>query len=162
MAQALSTYQIFDLYSRHPDLREAAAEHEDDVLPTWNQVYAAYGDSTTTATTLWELVASDLRDLFGRELPVPPRGLTVDDETYGRVFVFPDAAGILHFSRSDNEPLAAAIEEPMYREDENYWELFQDIAARYGEALDLGLTLAPIAAAVFLGLVVTGGIRGRR
>lgn len=166
-SQALGTMQIFDLYSRHANLRELAAAHERDVLPAWKQIYEAYGLAASTADELWEFVREDLYRWWegsasAETLPIPPRGITVEDSAYGTVLVHPDASGILRFTATDNAELAAAVNQPMYAQDPEYWELLEQIARRYGEALELAIDWTPI---VVAGVVLIGAnalVGGRR
>lgn len=128
---ALGTFQIFDLYDRRPEVKTLAAQHEAYVSRYgWNQIKAGM-----------------------LEVPVPPRGVWFHDEAYGNVVMFPDAAGVLRFTATDNEQLVEDLKRPVFHSDPEYWELYQDLAARFGEGINLGLDLFGPVVVLVLGAV---------
>lgn len=142
-SRPLSDYEIQDLLGRYAQLANLVAQHEQlfggpDPLAKWDQVViAAQGDT----------------DTYGQPVPIPPRGVSFDDASYGHVIVYPDAAGVLHYIATDNASLATEIQKPVYASDPDYWQLFQDIAKKYQEAasgLGLHVETGVIAAAVLV------------
>ena len=120
----LSDHEILDFLSQHADIARAVQQHEQMFLVDghplqWDQtLIAAQGDTIHTMP-----------------VPIPPRGLSVTDPTYGGVVVFPDAQGVLHFVSTDNSSLVAEIQKPVYYSDPDYWQMFEQIAQQFKESL---------------------------
>ncbi len=144
-SRSLSTYEMLDFLNHHDHESDLVREHEAMFNPvtgyrSWDQVLYSMG-----------------YDEWGLPLPIPPRGLAVNDEAYGVVVIFPDAKGGLHYSATDNESLIAEIQKPIYSSDPDYWELYESIAKRYAEVAAGAWGVAewlPVAAGVLgLGLL---------
>jgi hypothetical protein len=123
--RSLSDHEIVDLLNQHPDIDAVVLSHEQMFLVDghpyqWDQtLIAAQGDTT-----------------YAVPVPIPPRGLALqNDPTYGNVVIFPDAAGVLHFIATDNTSLVSEIEKPVYASDPDYWQLFEQLAKNFHEAL---------------------------
>lgn len=97
MARALSNPEVQALFNDLPEVYGRAIAHDTFVRANgWNQV-------------AWALRA---------DLPIPVRGLTVNDPAIGTVIVFADSRGVLHYTlaQSANEQsLAVQIQKPEFQ-----------------------------------------------
>lgn len=136
-SRQLGDHEVIDFLERNPNVRDVVHLHESlygfDGSFRWDQVLAA--ESSDPA-------------LF----PIPPRGLAVQDDAYGFVVVFPDASGVLHFNATDNTSLVSEIGKPVYTSDPQFFELYADIANRYGEVAQA------VARAAQTDLIVLGAV----
>jgi hypothetical protein len=151
MTRKLSNMEVFDFLGRHPEVNNLVAQHE-HMLQSGGWVW----DQTQGGWNAAELVELAAAGAFTLALPIPPRGLAVDDDVYGSVVIFPDARGLLHFTSTDNQSLVTEVRKPYYYEDPRYWELFEDLAKKAKEAIPLGLGLGAIALMVVAGMALSG------
>lgn len=147
MSRVLSDHEIFDLLGSHPREAQRVKDHE--------ELFGLYGWST------WDQIAGDVY-AEGIELPIPPRGFVIDDNEYGHVVVFPDASGVLRFVTTENESFVDEIAKPVFVSDPDYWELFEEIAAKYKEAAGaaagaLSSDLTMVVAIALVALIVVAG-----
>lgn len=132
MTYTMADPQIQDFLNRNAAAAAAVAAHENEFLApgayeTWDQVALSQDDS----------------------LPVRVRGNAYTDPSYGSVIVYPDAAGVLHFSATDNAALVAAVNKPAYVSPSG--NTFLDLLSEFEHNLTTGLeTVAIVAVFLFL------------
>lgn len=142
----LNDHEYVDMISRHDDVYKLVLAHESmfgfEGYRKWDQVLFSQG-----------------HDEYGDPLPIPPRGITFYDQYYGNIVIFPDAAGVLRVITTDNTGLVEDLKRPVFESDPDYWELFESIAKKYGEAAGgllqgssyLAVVALVVAAFVFIG-----------
>jgi len=116
----LSNPEVSQVLLDHPDMREDVGRFE-----------MMFNDPGATQT--WDQILAAEDPAYAGALPIPPYGKNYDDAYYGKVTVFPDAHGLLHYIVTDNQSLLTEIDRPVYASSPDYWNLFGDIAKSYGE-----------------------------
>ena len=114
MPRQLSSYEVFDFFSRHAAVKEQAGLFELQVKRYGYSNFTIPGSQSNYAIPRW--------------------GIAVEDGSYGWVTIFPDAAGILHYSVDVAPPVD--INKPAYASP-NGSSFFDDIinaAAKAGAA----------------------------
>lgn len=138
----LSIFETFDFLDRHPDVNDLVLLHESIFSPIG-------GDAT------WSQLAGDY-SAYGHELPIPPRGLAIQDSEFGNVVIFPDAEGVLHYSGDVPADIAAQVQRPVFKSDPQYLEMYSDMLRRIGHGLEAAanpsdwFNLAAIALAAYV------------
>jgi hypothetical protein len=168
MNRQLSPYEVFDLYTRHPDVESAVHAFEAQVVNAqqasgsgsiWADIYHAavqYSDDLDNLITLgyWDKFTT----YFGT-LAIPPQGMVVTDPVYGSVIVYPAANGTAYFNLTDNQSLITEVQKPAYVSNPNYLELYETLLEKFEGALP---SLPTVELGGFFLLVVAVVVLARR
>src|ERR1041384_7410326 len=116
MNRQLSPYEVFDFYTRHPDVESGVHAFEAQVQNAqqasgsgsiWAEIYNAALQNSNNLDNLITLGYWDKFTSYFGTLVIPPQGMVIQDSVYGSVVVYPAPNGTAYFNLTDNQSLIA-------------------------------------------------------
>lgn len=144
MARELSPIEVVGVLEFNPTIESMVQQHDQYVLEHgWNQVTLVQNPGMNAT------------------IPIPVWGRTFTDATYGRIIIFPDARGLLHFTVAETPQdigVANEIDKPVYYSSspgiiQEFLDQVSKIATGVGTSIVTGVSAGLIIAGI-VGIII--------